>query len=83
MSAIVEYCGVPVWMEALSWISMIEKVGSIKIAQSLIICGEVRRYPIENHTDIILMQDIDHRFEVFRGSIGFQRSKVSQTLIAP
>ena len=73
----------PVRMHALSWIQMFIQAGSVKAAKSERIFRKMCRYPVQDHTDSLLMEIIHKIHEIFTGSISAGRRIISGYLIAP
>ena len=73
----------PVRMKALPRVSVLEKVRAVKIRKAVLIRREMRRHPVENDTDIVLVENIDHRHKLRRPAESARRSKIPQSLIAP
>src|SRR5262249_8317196 len=55
VTAIVEDRALPIRMKALSRVSMLVEICTVEVGQSVLVAGEVRGYPVENHSDLILM----------------------------
>ena len=70
-------------MFSQSWICIFVRRCSVKICQSVCILREMCRYPVENDTDFISMQIIDHPCKIFRRPISGCRCIVSGHLISP
>ncbi len=82
-TAIVEDLGAPVGMLALPRIGMLVDRVSVKLDQALGILREVRRHPVQDNADLVLVQVVDHVLEILRRSIAGGRCIVARDLIAP
>ena len=70
-------------MKSLPRIGMLVQVGPVEVDQAVRIGGKVRRHPVEDHADALLMQMIDEVHEVLRRAIARGRGEISGGLIAP
>ena len=59
----------PVRMFSLSRVCMFINSCSVKVHQSMGILRKMGRYPVQDNTDLMLMEIIDHIFEILRCSI--------------
>ena len=82
-AAIVVNLGSPVRMLSLSWIRMLIYSGAVKIYKSMSVFREMCRYPVKDNADLILMEIIDHIFEILRCSVTGGRCIISGYLISP
>src|SRR5262249_56696214 len=55
LPSIVKHTGVPIGLDALAWVSVIIEVRAVKEAQPVSVVGKVRRHPIENHTNAVMV----------------------------
>ncbi len=83
VAAIVEDGAFPLGMESLAWIGMLEQMGAVKVCQAVLVVGEVRWHPVENHADAGLMQMVDQGHEVLRRALARGRGKVPRGLVTP
>ena len=81
-SKVKHFCS-PVRMFSKSWICIFIRRSSVKISKSMCILREMGRYPVQNDTDLISMQIIDHPCEIFRCSIPGCRCIITSHLISP
>ena len=81
--AIVEYARAPAVMLALLRFGVLVKIGSVKFAQSMLVLAKVRRHPVENDGDPLLMQPVHKIHEIMRRTVARGRRKVAGALIAP
>ena len=70
-------------MLALSRVGILIGRGTIEIRQSLRILREVRRYPVEDHADTVLVKIIHHVHELLRGTMAARRCEIAGHLITP
>ena len=83
MFAVIKYLGTPVRMFSFSRICIFIQAGSVKLCQSEGISREMSRYPVENDSDLILVEIVYKELEVFRRSVTGSRSKIIGHLISP
>src|SRR5215475_7764204 len=82
-TTIVEDVAVPLRMIALARVGMLVQMCSVEESQAMLIGGEVRWHPVENHADAALVQRIDEVHQILRRTIVAGRSEVAGGLIAP
>ena len=70
-------------MLALPRVRILIGRGAVEIRQSLRILREVRRYPVEDHADAMLVKIIHHVHELLRGAMTARRCEIAGHLIAP
>src|SRR5678815_3956977 len=80
---VVKDVGLPVRMKPLSRICMLKQMGAVEIGESVRIRREVRRYPVENDSDSLLVQKVHQVHEVLRRTVARGWSKISRRLISP
>ncbi len=83
VAAVVEDESVPVGMLALARVRVLVKMRAIKIAETRFVLGEMRRHPIENHADPVLVKIVDEEHKIVGIAEAASRSKVTDGLIAP
>src|SRR5690242_11281167 len=74
---------VPIRLHALARIGMLVQMRTIKVSEAMFIRWKMRRHPIENHADALLMQLIDKIHKILRRAITAGGSKLPDRLIAP
>src|SRR5690242_3193965 len=79
----IEYVGTPFRMLALARIEMLIKRGAVETREAERVAREVRRHPVENHSDTALMQYIDQVFEIVRGAEARSRGEIATYLVSP
>ena len=62
---------------------MLVQMRAVEIAQAMLVGGEVRRHPVEDHADAVLVQLVDEVHEVLRRAVAAGRGEISGRLIAP
>ena len=82
-AAIIVNLSSPVRMFSLSRICMLIYCSSVKIHQTMGILREMCRYPVKNNADLILVEIINHIFELLRCSVSGSRCIISGYLISP
>src|SRR5215469_6722066 len=70
-------------MQATTRIRRFKLVLTVEVAKTVLVLREVRRNPIQNHSDSVLVKLIDQRHELLRRAIAAGRRKESRNLIAP
>ena len=70
-------------MEAFLRVSMLVEMGAIKEAQPVLISGEMRGHPVQNHANSLLVQIVNKIHEVLRRAIAAGGSEVSCGLVSP
>jgi len=70
-------------MDTLARIRMLIEVRAIEEAQPMGVIGKVRRHPIENHPNAMLVQGIDEIHKVLRRAIATCGSKETRGLVTP
>ena len=62
---------------------MFIQMGAVKIADSMLVGWEMRWHPIQNHTNILLVQAINQIHKILRGSVPAGGREISSRLVAP
>ena len=81
--AIIKNLGSPVRMLSHSWICILIQACTIKLCKSMGIFWKMRRYPVQDHTDFILVALVDKICKVLRFSVAGSRCIISGHLISP
>ena len=81
--AVVENSCAPRAMFALESVGILIAVCAVKFIKSAFVLGEVRRYPVENYADVVLMENINHLHEIPGRTKTRCGSKISDYLITP
>src|SRR5688572_17449024 len=82
-TAIVENVALPFGMIALARVGMLVKMRAVEECQAMLVGGEVRRHPIKNNPDIVLVQIIDQVHQVLRRAVVPGGGKVTGDLVSP
>ena len=82
VAAVVEDQGAPLRVRSAEMLMLVER-GPIEAGQRPVVAREVRRHPIEDHSDSLAVQVIDELLEVVRGAETRGRREVAGHLIAP
>ena len=80
---IIENLRSPVRMFPDPRVRMLEQALSVESAQSVGIGGKMRRHPIKNHANLILVQHVDQIHEIIRRAVSRSRRIIAGHLIAP
>src|SRR6476661_1476389 len=64
-------------------IFMLVERRSVEVCETMRVFREVRRHPIDNDADALLVQRVDEVHEVIRGAKARSRRVVANSLIAP
>ena len=82
-SSKIEDFGSPIRVLPLSWVFMLENSSSIEHSQPMCVFWKMSWNPIQNNTNIILMEIVNHISKIFRCSITGSRCIISSHLISP
>ena len=80
---VVEDRAAPLGMKPLARIGMLVEKRAVEHGQAVRVGREMRRHPVEDHTDAMLMQEVDQIHQVLRRSIARGRCEVAGCLVAP
>ena len=83
VAAVVEHECLPVGMEALARIGVLEQVGAVEEREPVLVAREVGRDPVEDDADPGIVQLVDERHEVGRRAVPRGRREVASGLVAP
>ena len=83
MAAVIENITVPLGLNTLARVGVLENMRAVKISESVLVAREMRRHPIEDHADVVLMQCIDEKHQILRRAVVCRRGEISGDLIAP
>ncbi len=73
----------PLGVVALARVGMLVEMRAVEKAEPVLVPGEMRRYPIEDHADVRLVQHVDHVHEVLRRAVAGGRREIAGGLVAP
>src|SRR5262245_56623803 len=83
IAAVVEDQAAPIRVVPLLRRGMLVQVAPVEVAQPMLIVWEVRRDPVEDYADPLLLQVIDEEHEILRRSVPGGRREITGCLIAP
>src|SRR5688572_26023653 len=83
MTAIVENVSAPVRMLTFSRIVMFIKRRAVESSERKGIFRKMRRHPIHDHTDTLLVKVIDQKAKIVGRTVSRRRSKIGAYLITP
>src|SRR6516165_5704811 len=83
VTAVVEHKGVPVWVLSLSRIGVFIQVSSVEVTEAGFVFREVRRNPIQDHANSMLMQVVHEVHEVAGCSKPAGGREVADSLVSP
>jgi len=83
IASVIEDVRLPVGMKALSGVGMFEQVCTVEVGQTVSIGREVRRHPIQDHADAVLMQVVHQKHEILWRAVAGGRGKVAGGLVSP
>ncbi len=83
VAAVVEDPALPVRMHALAGISVLVEMRAVESRQSEGVGGEVRRHPVEDHTDPGLMERVDEGRRSRPASRSGRSGRSSRCLVSP
>jgi hypothetical protein len=69
IAAVVEDPAVPVRVVTLPRIGMLVEMRAVEAVESVRIVRKVRRHPVEDHADAVLMQHVDEIHEILRRAV--------------
>ncbi len=61
---VVEDEAIPVGVNPLARIGVLEKVGPIEETEPVLVIGKMRGHPIQDHADLVLMEAVDKVHEI-------------------
>ena len=70
-------------METLQGVVVLVKGGAVEARQAMLVRREMRRHPVEDHTDTALVAGVDERRKVFWRAVARGRCEHRQGLVAP
>src|SRR5713226_2279608 len=82
-AAVIENERLPIRMETLARIRMFVKVRAVEVGEAVRVGWEVRRNPVENHTDVLLVQVVHQVHEILRRAVAGSGSEVARGLVSP
>ena len=82
-AAVVEDHRLPVGMEALARVGVLEQMRAVEEGEAVAVGREVRRHPVENHGDAVLVQVVDQIHEILRRAVTRRGSEIARRLVSP
>ena len=70
-------------MKSLARIGVLVQIRPVEVRQAVLVAGEVRRHPVEDDADAVLVQDVDEVHEILRRPVAAGRREVAGALVAP
>ncbi|MNH09140.1 hypothetical protein D3C79_685840 [compost metagenome] len=70
-------------MVAFQWVVVFVQGRAVKASQAVFVGGEMRRHPVQQHTDAPLVAGVDERGEIFGTAVARGGCEHRQWLIAP
>src|SRR5947207_1559548 len=70
-------------MESATPVCMLKEMRAVEFREPMRVGREVRRHPVENHSDAALMQIVHEEHEILRRAIARRWREVSGRLISP
>ena len=83
VAAVVEDAALPLGVEALARVGVLEEMRAVEVAEAVLVVREVRRHPVEDDADAALVQAVDERHEVLRRAVARAGREVAGGLVAP
>ena len=80
---VVEDESFPIGMKALPRVGMFEQMRPVEEGQSVAVGREVRRHPVENHRNPVLVQVVDQIHEILRRAVARRGREIPCRLISP
>ena len=70
-------------MKALARIGVLVEVRAVEVGQPVLVVGKVRRHPVENHADAVLVQVVHQVHEILRRAVAAGGREVAGDLVSP
>ena len=70
-------------MESLARVGVLVEVRAIEVGEAVLVGREVRRNPVEDYGDAVLVQVVDQVHEILRRAVARGGSEVAGGLISP
>ncbi len=83
VAAVVEDIGAPVLVLALARIVVLVEMRAVEIGQPVAVLREMRRHPVDDHADALLVAAVHEVLEVVRRAEAGRRRIVADGLVAP
>ena len=82
-AAVVEDVRLPVGMESLARVGVLVEVRAVEVGEAVRVGRKVRRYPVEDHANAVLVQVVDQVHEILRRAVARRGREVSGGLVSP
>ena len=82
-AAVVEDVRLPVGMKSLARVGVFVEMGAVEIGEAVRVGREVRRNPVEDDADAVLVQVVDQIHEILRRAVARGGREVSGGLVSP
>ena len=82
-ASVVEDVRLPVGMETLPRIGMLVEMRAVEVGQAVRVGREVRRHPVEDHGDAVLVQVVDQIHEILRRAVARGGGEIAGGLVSP
>ena len=83
ISSVVKDVTRPIRVKSFTGVGVLVKMSAIEVSEPVLIGGEMRRHPVQDDADTMLVQDIHQIHEVLRCAIAACGSEVTGCLITP
>src|SRR5438445_13628713 len=83
ISSVIEDVRLAVVMKDQYGVGKFEQVCTVEVGQTVSIGREVRRHPIQDHADAVLMQVVHQKHEILWRAVAGGRGKVAGGLVSP
>src|ERR1700675_4561188 len=83
MPPVIKNPAAPIRMHSLTVIGMLIEVRAIEIAQAMLVGGKMRRHPVQDHADTLLVQIVNEVHTIRRRPIASCGGEVAGGLVAP
>ena len=83
ITTVIEDQRAPVGVFALARVGMLVDMGAVEPSHGVGILGKMRRYPVQNYPDVVLMTAVDQLHQIFRFAVARCRCVEIGNLITP
>src|SRR6516164_565684 len=70
-------------MKPLARVGVLVKVRAVEVGEAMLIVGKMRGHPVEDDSDVVLMEVVDEIHEVLRGAESRTGREISSDLVTP
>ena len=82
-ATIIKDVSLPVGMKSLAGVGVFVEMGAVEVGEAVLVGREVRRDPVEDHADAVLVQVVDQVHEILRRAVARGGREVSGGLVSP